>query len=260
MQGQSPNYRFSAGWFARFKTRYNLRNIRLHGEAASADREAVDSFRENLKKLIIDEGYSPKQVYNADESGLFWKKMPSRTFVSQEENKAAGFKVQKDRLTLLFAGNAYGDVKLKPMLVYRSKNPRALKNCDKEALPVIWRHNKKAWITRREFTDWFSNHFVPFIETYNKDQNLDNKAMLILDNASVHPVELGQLYLHIKNVFLPPNTTSLIQPLDQGIIANFKVFYLRSTLEKLAFAIAENNEDIRSHWKIQYQNGCGYHI
>ena len=175
--------------------------------------------------------------------------MPSRTFVSQEENKAAGFKVQKDRLTLLFAGNAYGDAKLKPMLVYRSKNPRALKNCDKEALPVIWRHNKKAWITRREFTDWFSNYFVPFIETYNKDHNLDNKAMLILDNASVHPVELGQLYPHIKIVFLPPNTTSLIQPLDQGIIANFKVFYLRCTLEKLAFAIAENNEDIRSHWK-----------
>ena len=36
-QGQNPNYRFSAGWFARFKTRYNLRNIRLHGEAASSD-------------------------------------------------------------------------------------------------------------------------------------------------------------------------------------------------------------------------------
>ena len=87
--------------------------------------------------MIIDEGYSPRQVYNADESGLFWKKMPSRTFVSQKENKAAGFKVLKDRLTLLFAGNAYGDVKLKPMLVCRSNNPRPLKNYDKEALPVI---------------------------------------------------------------------------------------------------------------------------
>ncbi|KAF2901534.1 hypothetical protein ILUMI_04655 [Ignelater luminosus] len=46
--------------------------------------------------------------------------------------------------------------------------------------------------------------------------------ILFLDNAACHPkVEL----LNIKTVFLPPNTTAVTQPLDQGIIQNMKCDY-----------------------------------
>jgi hypothetical protein len=112
-------YRGSHGWFETFKKRAYLHSLRLSSEAASADSEAASNFPEELQKIVIEGGYSPKQIFNVDETGLFWKRMPSRTFISQDENKVPGHKASKYRLTLSLGGNVEGD-KLQPLLVYYS--------------------------------------------------------------------------------------------------------------------------------------------
>ncbi|GFW17780.1 tigger transposable element-derived protein 1 [Trichonephila clavipes] len=102
----------SRGWFNRFKHRNNLHNIKITGQAASGDTKAIAEFPAKLK--TIEQGnYPPELVFNVDETGLFWKRMPKRTFLSREEKRASGFKAAKDRLTLLLGGNASGDFKLK---------------------------------------------------------------------------------------------------------------------------------------------------
>ena len=50
----------------------------------------------------------------------------------------SGFKAAQDHLTLMLGGNASAECKLKPLLVYRAENPRALENVAKSFLPVIW--------------------------------------------------------------------------------------------------------------------------
>ena len=55
-----------------------------------------------------------------------------------------GYKATKDRLIMLFGGNASGDIKRRPLLVYHSENPRALKNKARGSLPIVWKSNPKA--------------------------------------------------------------------------------------------------------------------
>lgn len=76
----------------------------MQGEAASADYAAASNFPDALAQIIREGGYSAKQVFNVDETGLFWKRMPGRTYIAKEERAAPGHKAAKERLTLLLEG------------------------------------------------------------------------------------------------------------------------------------------------------------
>lgn len=62
-------------------------------------------------------------------------------------------------------------------------------------------------------------------------RNQKRHIILFLDNAGCHPRDAQDSYSNIKLVFLPPNTTSRLQPLDAGIIKNFKVRYRKLLLK-----------------------------
>ncbi|GFW03556.1 tigger transposable element-derived protein 1 [Trichonephila clavipes] len=64
----------SKGWLTEFLKRNTLHNIKITGESATADEGAAKIFPEELAKIIEDEDYSADQVFNADETGLYWKK------------------------------------------------------------------------------------------------------------------------------------------------------------------------------------------
>ncbi|GFW30827.1 tigger transposable element-derived protein 1 [Trichonephila clavipes] len=118
----------SKGWLTGFLKRNALHNIKITGESATADEGAEKIFPEELAKFIEDGYYSADQVFNADETGHYWKKLPNRTYIAKDEKTASGHKASKDRVTLLLCSNASGDRMLKPLLINKSLRPRALKD------------------------------------------------------------------------------------------------------------------------------------
>ncbi|GFY04124.1 tigger transposable element-derived protein 1 [Trichonephila clavipes] len=155
--------------------------------SATADEGAAKIFPEKLEKIIEDGDYSADQVFNADGTGLYWKRLPNRTYIAKDEKTASGHKESKDQVTLLLCSNASGDRMLKPLLINKSLRPRALIGKDLKQIPVHWMANPKAWMTTAIFTEWFNNCFVPEVEAYMKEKSLDLKVLLIVDNAASHP-------------------------------------------------------------------------
>ena len=118
----------------------------------------------------------------------------------------------------------------------RFKKPRAFKNL--VHFPVHYDATQSAWMTAALFSWWFHHCFVPEVKQHLRDQGMpeDSKVILILDNCRAHPPAQELVSGNIFAVFLPPNVTSLIQPMDQGIIANIKHIYKAAFLRKLVNA------------------------
>ena len=91
----------SVDWFMRFKEKKHLCNIKVQGEAVSIDIEASESYSEDLASLSNEGCYTQQKIFNVDETVLFWKKMPSRTFITRVEKSVPVFKTSKDWLTLV---------------------------------------------------------------------------------------------------------------------------------------------------------------
>ncbi|XP_068245516.1 tigger transposable element-derived protein 1-like [Palaemon carinicauda] len=164
-------------WFEKFKRVLGLRIVPLYGKATSADQEAALRYVEDeLPKLVKEGGYLQEQLFNKDETGLFWKRMQSRTFLYMDEVKKPWFKANKDPAQL------NSQVKL-----------------------------------------------------YLAENGLSFKVLLLMDCAGGHTTDLHYDGIQVER--LSPNTTSLIQPMNQGVIRTFEAPYTRSTMECLYSSI-----------------------
>ncbi|XP_069193056.1 tigger transposable element-derived protein 7-like [Procambarus clarkii] len=134
------------------------------------------------------------------------------------EKSIPGCKVKKERFSALLCCNADRSHRTKYAIVGKSANLRALKNC-MNRLPVIYYNTKNAWFTQITFEDWFQNHFCKEAKKHQinmcRIHPAEVKAMLLTDNAPAHPIaKLTSPDGKITCMALPPNTTSVIQPMD----------------------------------------------
>ncbi|XP_011708346.1 PREDICTED: jerky protein homolog-like [Wasmannia auropunctata] len=67
------------------------------------------------------------------------------------------------------------------------------------------------------------------------EEGRNEKVLLILDNAACHSNEneLNSVNENFKVLFLPPNVTAVLQPMDQGVIEQTKRIYKKNVLRLL---------------------------
>ncbi|PQM43520.1 hypothetical protein VC83_09647 [Pseudogymnoascus destructans] len=174
-----------------------------------------------------------------DETGLFWKMTPTRTLATEA---SSGGKKSKDQITLAFTTNSTGTEKLDIWVVGKSKNPQCFKNINVKRMRIQYRYNETKWMTgliMKEYLDWLN------------EKMKHCKILLLLDNFSGHEVGVElvgglQGLSNVRIAWLPPNTTSHWQPLDQGIIASFKLGYRKQWINYMLRQLKANKNPTKT--------------
>lgn len=231
------NFNCSSGWLWRFQQRHHISSVVVCGEANKVSEKEVTEWIVDFER--IRHKYTPRDIFNMDETGIFYNLLPCHT-LSIKGQKCHGGTQSKQRLTVVLVCNSDGSEKHQPWVIGKSKNPRCFKHIDKDKLPCKYTHHTKAWID--------TSAFRQFLLQFNRRMMAQNRHVLLtLDNCSSH--NLGELTLSNVNVqFFPANTTSRLQPLDQDIIALLKRAY-RIRLVRAAIRAIEEDTKIPT-WNV----------
>lgn len=113
------DFNCSTAWIQRFRARHNIVFGKISGESAAVAPGVVEDWLKNTWPSV-SKGYSPDDIFNADEAGLFFKLLPNQTLRFKGE-KCSGGKLAKDRLTVMVAANMTGTCKKKTVCYWKSK-------------------------------------------------------------------------------------------------------------------------------------------
>ncbi|XP_053403566.1 tigger transposable element-derived protein 6-like [Mercenaria mercenaria] len=191
----------------------------MSGERGDVKQSTITEWAEKLPTLCAD--YKPENIFNMDETGLFFRDSGRKTYRLKGDDCAGG-KRSKERITVALCSSMTGE-KVKPLVIGKSRSPRCFGRMDVKTLPVDYYFNKKAWMN--------SYIYEEFLKSLNRKMKSQNRNILLfVDNAPSHPqVKLS----NIKVQFLPANTTSVTQPMDQGIIQTVKLKFKKRQLQHM---------------------------
>ena len=112
-----PNFKASNGWLDRWKKRYNVKKMKINGEAVDVRGETVVSWKERVPEPL--KGYSSCDIWNLDETACFWKTLPDHGF-GKKKSQCTGGKNAKQRVTITLLTNEDGE-KEDSILIWKSE-------------------------------------------------------------------------------------------------------------------------------------------
>ena len=140
------DFKASTGWFDHWRWHYNVKkSVRLQGEAGDIDTAAVEQDIEMLRCALKE--YSPGNIFNIDETGLFYRAIPNHSYLVADEGdqrqEGRGRKAMKakDRLTVVLC-----------VVIGSANKPRCFKD-NPPTVPYFWQKN--AWNDQVNYRKWW---------------------------------------------------------------------------------------------------------
>jgi hypothetical protein len=178
-------------------------------------KDVIGNFMTKFNETVSKFNYENSEIYNLDETGLPFEIAPQKIITIKGAKKAIiKSKGQtKQKVTGLFLIRADG-VKCKPLIVFKGSSKgriaKEVKGFNNEHITCCAQSN--AWCDLQVLEIW--------IQEVLKKSFPNQRKLIIMDNFAVHTENVNLIEYDkdlIKVLFLPPNTTRLLQPLDISV-------------------------------------------
>lgn len=214
----------SHGWLDAFRQRNGLRHFKPIPDIPISSKPQPESDLARLTAIISQ--YAPEDVYNMDETGLFYAMPPDKELAEQqrEEGKIVKGSDQgiedptkqvKTKLTIALACNSDGSDRLPPLFIGKTDQPTLTNPTFDQQPGFEYRQNSKTTMTSTIFQQW--------ILSWNQKLTQQARSILLLIDTFVGHVLPSVKLDSIRVEFFSSN----VQPLTAGIIQSFKSNYRR---------------------------------
>ena len=180
-----------------------------------------DEFLDRIKTAVADHSIPSSLIVNSDETGL--KLVPQSEWTMEKEGaKKVPIKGLDDkREVTAFLSITPSGVYLPPQVLYQGTTERCHPVYQFPDNWDIW-HSSSHWSTQDTVERFVDKVIVPYVQTQRDLLGLPamQKALLIFDVFAAHRVESVLSKLDENNVlviFIPPNCTDMLQPLDISV-------------------------------------------
>ena len=221
------------GWWVGFRKRHPTLTVRCaesiaHARIFASDSDVLNRYYDMLEATLKENELleSPACIFNCDETGM--PLIPGPTKVVAPMGKVHPYQItsgQKAHITTLVCASAAGYA-IPPMVIFDRKrlNPQLTIG---DVPGTHYGLTDNGWMTAHLFHEWFCHHFLRYVPSCRP-------LLLLLDGHSSHyqPAVVEMAAAEGVIIFcLPPHTTHISQPLDNGAFAALKLYWKEACRE-----------------------------